>query len=82
MGAGAGAPPGFPAFPLSAAMQGEAEMIQRLNTAMKKTSASPACGNSQLQERGDAFLERVGVTGVVWAAGEGRVVCEQIPEFK
>lgn len=47
---------GFLAFPCSAAMQWKAEMIQRLNTAMKKTSASPACGSSQLQERVNAFL--------------------------
>lgn len=88
---GAGGPSGFPAFPCSAAMQGKAEMIQRLNTAMEKTSASPASGSSQLQERVNAFLFWRSwchggclSSGVLWeaAAGEGRVACEQIPLFK
>lgn len=32
----------FPALPHSAAVQGKAEIIRRLNIAVKKTSASPA----------------------------------------
>lgn len=81
---------GFPALPHSTAVPGKAEMIQRLNIAVKKTSTSPACISSQLQECVNAFLFWRSLchsgclsSGVLWeaATGERRVWCEQIPAF-
>jgi len=47
---------GFPALPHSTAAQGKAEMIQKVNIVMKKTSTLPACVSSQLQDRVNAFF--------------------------